>query len=172
MLYMVEMNFATPERHAEWTEWYDGHIAKLLSLPGFHAAQRLQAEGDSRSPYLALYEVDGPQVFESEPYRAKAGPGSTGSWRALMFDWHRNLFEGLQHAPRIPLDAALLVVDRVAESDPPLAPGLTALRSVGLDRTLVERGIAVMSPEAARAAAARTSLPARVFLPLMELARA
>lgn len=166
MLYMVEMNFTTTAREREWNEWYARHIRMLLSIPGIHAAQRLRAEGDARSPYLAIYEVDGPQVFQSEEYLARAGRGSTGEWRELMSDWHRNVFDGMERLPEVPSGSALLVVDRVAESDPTLPRGLTPLRSVGLDRTVLERGVAVLEPAQARRAAADAPRQARVFLPL------
>lgn len=171
MLYMVEMDFATPGREAEWNEWYAHHIEMLLSMPGIHAAQRLRAEGAARSPYIAIYEVDGPEVFESGPYRANAGRGSTGEWRELMFDWHRNVFDGMRGLPAVPAGSALLVVDRVSDSEPPLPPTVKPLRPVGLDRTVVERGLAVLPPAQARAAAAGLSHATRVFLPLMEPVR-
>lgn len=168
MLYMVEMNLATPGRDAEWNEWYGRHIEMLLSIPGIHAAQRFRAEGSPRSPYLAIYEVDGPGVFESAAYVAKAGRASTGEWRELMFDWHRNVFDGMRGFPAVTKGSALLVVDRAAATDPRLPASVTPLRCVGLDSTVVERGLAVLGAEEARAAAAGTSLASRVFLPLME----
>ena len=39
-------------------------------------------------------------MFESAEYRARGGPASTGEWRALQTNWHRNLLEGSTRRPR------------------------------------------------------------------------
>jgi len=171
MLYMVEMNFTNLPREADWNEWYSGHLRKLLAFPGFHAVQRLRAEEQVRSPYLAVYEVDGPEVFETEPYRTRAGRNSTGEWKEMMFDWHRNLFDGLREIPVIGADSRLLVVDRANSSQPALPAELTPLQCVGLDRTVIERGVAVLSLEASRAVVGATALFSRVFKPMMTVTR-
>jgi hypothetical protein len=61
----------------------------LLSVPGFLAAQRFHSSTtvDDR-PYLAMYEVAGPEVFESESYRAIWG---FHDWRPLIDNWARDL---------------------------------------------------------------------------------
>ena len=100
MIYMVEMDFPHPERLAEWHDWYLAHIRVLLTVPGFRASQRFQAITETPSPYLALHEVASPALFESAEYRARGGPASTGEWRALQTNWHRNLLDGLDETKR------------------------------------------------------------------------
>lgn len=53
-------------KEAEFTEWYDKrHLAEVLSIPGFVAAQRYQLSPEQRAgetppwEFLALYEFSG-----------------------------------------------------------------------------------------------------------------
>jgi hypothetical protein len=58
---VVLTNPASPEREAEFNEWYDTvHVPDILALPGFTAATRYKASapsGDAPS-HLAIYEID------------------------------------------------------------------------------------------------------------------
>lgn len=172
MLYMVELDFSRPQREAEWNAWYGEHLRMLLAMPGFRAVQRFKADAPAVSPYLAVYEVESPSVFTSEAYRARGGRTAPSEWAALMVDWHRNLFDGIDRAPAVPDDAVLLVVDGPAHSNRALSAGLSRLRCVGLDHTVDERGIAVCSAEQARALAAEADpARARIFRPLMPQTR-
>lgn len=89
VLYTVRSKFTDPAREHAWNEWYAGHLIVLLSVPGFLAAQRFHSSTtvDDR-PYLAMYEVAGAEVFESEPYRAIWG---FDEWRPLIDNWTRDL---------------------------------------------------------------------------------
>jgi hypothetical protein len=89
VLYTVRCRFTDPAREDGWNEWYAGHISVLLSVPGFLSAQRFHcpATVDDR-PYLAMYEVAGPEVFASEPYLAIWG---FDEWRPLIDNWTRDL---------------------------------------------------------------------------------
>lgn len=69
-----------PEFEAELNRWYDTeHIPQRLGIPGFVRARRLVSvgqapQGGTLKPtamprYLALYEVEGQAVLESEAYR-------------------------------------------------------------------------------------------------------
>src|SRR5712691_5948146 len=78
MIYLVEMDFPYPERLQEWHAWYLAHIRILLTVPGFRASQRFEAVVDTPSRYLALHEVASGAPFESEAYRSRGGPASTG----------------------------------------------------------------------------------------------
>jgi hypothetical protein len=90
VLYAVRSRFIDPAREGEWNDWYAGHIDVLLGVPGFHSAQRFHSDKtpDDR-PYLALYEVESPEVFTSEPYLAIWG---FHDWRPLIDNWTRDLF--------------------------------------------------------------------------------
>lgn len=89
VLYTVRSKFTDPAREDEWNEWYAGHLRVLLAVPGFLAAQRFHSATtvDDR-PYLAMYEVAAPEVFQSEPYRAIWG---FHQWRPLIDHWARDL---------------------------------------------------------------------------------
>ena len=145
MIYMVEMALLDTARRAEWDAWYVAHQHKMLSIPGFRASQRFEAIHTAESPFVALHEVDSPEIFTSPPYRANAGPSNTGEWQAKMGHWHRNLFDA-DHTPDVPMDARLVVVE---EGGGPALPDHVSVRwmeAVGLDRSVPRRGLAVMPP--------------------------
>lgn len=147
MLYVVEMDFTQPARQAEWDAWYAQHMEVLLSVPGFQTAQRFVCTSAHRAPYLAVYTVTSPEVFESEAYRARGGRESTGEWKPTMTNWDRNLYAGVERAPAVGEQDLLLMTesDRAAASS---AVRFAWLRAIGLDRTIERRAIAV-SPAAA-----------------------
>jgi hypothetical protein len=90
VLYAVRCRFTDPDQENAWNEWYSDHVDVLLRVPGFNAAQRFRSATtvDDR-PYLAMYDVDGPGVFGSEPYQAIWG---FDRWRPLIDSWARDLF--------------------------------------------------------------------------------
>lgn len=148
MIYMVEMALLDIARRTEWDAWYVSHQHRLLSIPGFRASQRFEAIHAAESPFVALHEVDSPEVFAGPIYRAQAGPSNTGEWQAKMGNWHRNLF-ALDHTPDVPMDARLVVVED--GSGPALPDGVSVrwMEAVGLDRSVGRRGLAVTSPATA-----------------------
>ena len=148
MIYMVEMALLDTARRAEWDAWYVSHQHRLLSIPGFRASQRFEAIHAAESPFVALHEVDSPEIFARPAYRTKAGPGNTGEWQAKMGNWHRNLF-AMDHTPDVPMDARLVVVED--GGDPALPDRVTVqwMQAVGLDQSVRRRGLAVMSPATA-----------------------
>ena len=79
MIYMVEMALLDIARRAEWDAWYVAHQHHLLTIPGIHASQRFECVHAAAAPFVALHEVDGPQVFTSNAYRDQAGPSNTGA---------------------------------------------------------------------------------------------
>src|SRR5260370_31403645 len=122
---MVEMGFPHPEREAGWHGWYLGHIRVLLTVPGFRASQRFKAIGLTSSPYLALHEVASAALFDSPAYRARGGPASTGEWRALQTNWHRNLLDGIEETPDVPADRHVLLLDEARDVRLPADIGVT-----------------------------------------------
>jgi hypothetical protein len=148
MIYMVEMALLETERRAEWDAWYAAHQHRLLTIPGFRASQRFEAIHPAESPFVALHEVDSPELFTGPFYRTKGGPNNTGEWQAKMGRWHRNLF-GEEHTPDVPMNLRLVVVE---EGDGPALPDHVSVRwmeAVGLDRSVARRGLAVMPPATA-----------------------
>ncbi len=172
MIYMVEMEFPHPEREAEWHAWYLAHIRVLLTVPGFRASQRFKAIVATPSPYLALHEVASAALFESTAYRARGGPASTGEWRALQTNWHRNLLDGIEETPAVPPDAHLLVLRDAREAKLPEGIAVTWLRGVGLDRTIEECGLAVVADPAPLLALAGRDARIRLYRPISEKIRA
>ena len=149
MIYMVEMALLDTARRAEWDAWYVAHQHRLLSIPGFRASQRFEAIHGAESPFVALHEVDSPEIFATPTYRAKAGPSNTGEWHAKMGNWHRNLFGGVDHTPDVPMDARLVVVEDDGGSALPDRVSVQWMEAVGLDRSVPRRGLAVMPPATA-----------------------
>lgn len=173
MLYMVELDFADPARLEQWEAWYGAHLLKLLNIPGFLSAQRFRSLSPCSSPFLAVYQVESQAVFSSEPYRTRAGPSSPGEWIPFMINWRRNLFDG-QVAPPQPVEGQYLaVVDRVLATDPALPPGMIRLPALALDRSVIERGIAVGDlAQAKLLVSGRTPDSGRIFRALTPLMQA
>ena len=172
MIYMVEMDFPHPERLREWHDWYLAHIRVLLTVPGFRASQRFEAIVDTPSRYLALHEVESAALFESEAYRSRGGPASTGGWRQLQTNWHRNLLDGLDETPEVPGGAHLLLLRDARDAKLPPGVAVDWLRGVGLDRTVTECGLAVLSDPASVGGLPRRDPRIRLYRPISEKIRA
>lgn len=167
MLYVVEMDFTQPARQAQWDAWYLEHLDALLSVPGFHTAQRFLCLTPWPAPYLAIYTVDAPEVFASAAYRERGGRDSTGEWKPSMVNWDRNLFAGLERAPAVATDQLLLLT----EAEPAAVAGsglaFSWLTVAGLDRTVARRGLAVAADAQARRAADGSGGLIRAYRPLL-----
>lgn len=148
MIYMVEMNLLDTARRGEWDAWYVAHQHRLLSIPGIRASQRFEAIHSAEAPFVALHEVASADVFTSPAYRAQAGPTNTGEWQAKMNNWHRNLF-ARDHTPDVPKDARLVVVETEGAAALPADASVTWMDAVGLDGSVLRRGLAVMPPTVA-----------------------
>lgn len=152
MIYMVECALGAEQTDETWNRWYADMKPpeRLLSVPGFRSAQRFRGTGARRQHYLALYDVASPEVMSSPAYRSIGGGNFlTDVWKPLIQMWQRNLFERDTPAPRVPLDAALVMID--APTPDMTLPGcaLEWMQCVGLDRTTPFRGLAVVTRAAA-----------------------
>jgi hypothetical protein len=166
MIYIVEMDFRDPAREHDWHAWYVQHTAHLIcTMPGFTASQRFRCLTPSPSPWVALHEVAGPQVFRSDEYTAGGGPPATGEWATLHVNWHRNLFDGAAETPDVADDQHLLM----AEGDAPLPAAGSLdpkrLTCVGLDRSSTRRTLAVV-PAGALTATMLSAPGVRVLKPI------
>jgi len=141
-------------------------------VPGFRASQRFQAITETPSPYLALHEVASPAVFESPEYRARGGPASTGEWRALQTNWHRNLLDGLDETQEVPPDRFLAVLRDARDAGFPVGAQIAWLRGVGLDGTAGECGLAIVADPTPLVEIARRDNRVRVYRPISEKIRA
>ena len=62
---------------AEFHDWYDNeHGPARLTVPGFRRVLRYRALDEQKPTWLALYELDGPEVIDSPVYKALAGQAS------------------------------------------------------------------------------------------------
>ncbi|KAF9010287.1 hypothetical protein BDQ17DRAFT_1234693 [Cyathus striatus] len=61
----------------EFNDWYNNeHAPARLTVPGFFSATRYKAS-DSQSPqWLAVYDMESPEIASSEPYKALMGKAS------------------------------------------------------------------------------------------------
>jgi hypothetical protein len=78
---LVVMSDIRPELEPDFVRWYDQeHLPQRLAVPGFVRAARYEAGPAVYSAslaipevppprHLAVYEMDRPEVLESEPYR-------------------------------------------------------------------------------------------------------
>lgn len=166
MIYMVEMQFTNTAREHDWHTWYLTHTTQLVrNVPGFRATQRFRALTATASPWLAMHEVAGPEVFESAAYKANGGPASTGEWQSEHTNWYRNLFAGIEHTPDVRFDEHVLLADGDAKLPATISGTMTWLDGAGLDRTAQRRGMTVLAH--GRLTADHFGVPGlRVFKPI------
>jgi hypothetical protein len=71
LLVMIDVD---PEHEEEFNRWYnEEHLPERLSCPGFLSGRRFVAlEGGPK--YLALYDLENPEVLQSENYQKIFGP--------------------------------------------------------------------------------------------------
>jgi hypothetical protein len=153
MIFTSESGLTDRSHMPEWDAWYRGHLAAMAAVPGITSAQRFRALDEGPPPSLAMYTVASPAVFDSEIYLRTRG---MGPFLPLVDPrlHRRNLFDGLDRTPEVPIGGILMVLDRAAED--PAAEGIVWLRAVALDRSTPYRGIAAFPDLAsARHAAAR-----------------
>jgi len=167
MLYVVEMQFTRPDRQAAWDAWYLEHVEVLLGVPGFRTAQRFHSLAPWSAPYLAIYSVDGPGVFDSVPYRERGGRASTGEWQPTMVNWDRNLYAGLERAPAVAADEVLLLTEAEPAALADTGVEFGWLSAIGLDRTVARRALAAAAAARGRDIAARSGGRIRAYRPLM-----
>jgi len=167
MLYIVELDFTQPTRKAEWDAWYMEHVDVLLSVPGIHTAQRFVCLTLWPAPYLAIYSVESPEVFESTPYRARGGRDSTGEWKSLMVNWDRNLFAGIERAAAVTFGQLLLLTEADPAAVGRVGVDFSWLDVVGLDRTVARRGLAVVEEMRGRYIAGDGQGLVRAYRPTM-----
>jgi len=75
-LFVVMMDVA-PDVEAVFNEVYDTeHIPALLKVPGILSATRYRTETDGVPRYVAIYEMDRPDVPESEAFTRAADSGT------------------------------------------------------------------------------------------------
>lgn len=143
MIFMSQSGLLDRSRDADWDDWYVEHCRAMATVPGIGSAQRFRTDTAGAPPSLAMYSIVAPEVFEDPFYLSVRGFREWQPDIDTQF-YRRNLFAGLEHAPRFGDRELLLVVDRDEPLGPDAEPELVWLESVGLDCSAPYRGIAVV----------------------------
>jgi pimeloyl-ACP methyl ester carboxylesterase len=91
LLVMMDID---PRHEEEFNRWYnEEHVPERLSIPGFLSARRYRAlEGTPK--YLALYELENPEVLNTKTYRYLFGEGQT-EWTKRMSPRFKNFIRNV-----------------------------------------------------------------------------
>jgi hypothetical protein len=78
-----------PASERDFNQWYEHeHLTERMAIPGFLRARRfLAVEGSPK--YLALYDLESPEVLNSAAYRHVVGAGKS-AWTRRMEPQFRN----------------------------------------------------------------------------------
>src|SRR4051812_23317441 len=100
LLMMTDIDAAN---EADFNRWYEEeHLDERMKIAGFINARRSTAmEGGPK--YLALYDLESPDVLQSPAYRHIVGEG-TSAWTRRMqqrfINFRRNVYVGLSERKR------------------------------------------------------------------------
>jgi len=92
-----------PADEDDFNRWYEEeHLDERMRIPGFLNARRFTAlEGSPK--YLALYDLESPEVLQLPPYRHVVGAGKS-TWTKRMEgqfrNFRRNVYVGLSERKR------------------------------------------------------------------------
>lgn len=87
-VYVVRCTFAPLEDMPAWHRWYDGvHIPGMLSVPGITGVHRYQLLDDP-AQFLAVYDIETPEVFDHPRYAEVRG---WGPWQSRIVSWDREV---------------------------------------------------------------------------------
>ena len=86
-LYVVMMD-VEPDKEAEFNEIYDKeHIPILLKVPGVLSAARFKTSTEGAPRYVAIYELESPDVPDSEAFRKAS---DSGEWPHKVRPYTKN----------------------------------------------------------------------------------
>lgn len=100
---LLMMTDIDPANEADFNRWYEEeHLAERMAIPGFINARRFTAlEGGPK--YLALYDLESPEVLQSAPYRNVVGAGKS-AWTTRLepqfINFRRNVYVSLSERKR------------------------------------------------------------------------
>ena len=100
---LLMMTDIDPANEEDFNRWYEEeHLAERMNIPGFLTARRFTAvEGGPK--YLALYDLESPEVLQSPAYRNVVGPGKS-AWTSRLEgqfrNFRRNVYVGLSERKR------------------------------------------------------------------------
>jgi len=92
---LLMMTDIDPANEADFNRWYEEeHLDERLKIPGFINARRFTAlEGGPK--YLALYDLESPDVLQSAPYRHVVGAGKSAWTKRIetqFINFRRNVY--------------------------------------------------------------------------------
>ena len=100
---LLMMTDIDPVNEEDFNRWYEEeHLDERMAIPGFINARRFQAiEGGPK--YLALYDLDSPEVLQTPPYLKVTGAGKSAWTRRLegqFRNFRRNVYVGMSERKR------------------------------------------------------------------------
>ena len=100
---LLMMTDIDPANEEDFNRWYEEeHLAERMAIPGFINARRFTAlEGGPK--YLALYDLESPEVLASPPYRHIVGDGKSAWTKRLegqFKNFRRNVYVSLSERKR------------------------------------------------------------------------
>lgn len=83
---LVAMMDVEEDYEEEFNRWYDEeHVPERLSCPGFLSARRfklLDSQPEGQPRYLAIYDLESPEVLDTPDYQAMVPPSAW--WSRLL----------------------------------------------------------------------------------------
>ncbi len=84
LLVMIDID---PEHEEEFNRWYkEEHFPERIHCPGFLTGRRFVAV-EGKPKYLAIYDLESPEVLQSEAYKKIYGPSE---WTKRMRPHFKN----------------------------------------------------------------------------------
>lgn len=145
MIYTVECSFTDSSAEGEWNAFYsDEKLPALIAVKGFLTSQRFKlCSGAPSAPaYLAIHTIADGGVLESADYRHNGG-GNFAKWQPMITNWNRNIYEGIDLFANVTSEQRLLISNESEEALKALGFEVLYLRAIGLDRSPIERWVAI-----------------------------
>ena len=100
---LLMMTDIDPANEADFNRWYEEeHLDERMAIPGFINARRFTAlEGGPK--YLALYDLESPEVLQSAPYRNVVSTGKSAWTKRLetqFINFRRNVYVQISERKR------------------------------------------------------------------------
>jgi len=100
---LLMMTDIDPAHEEDFNRWYEEeHLDERMAIPGFINARRFTAiEGGPK--YLALYDLESPEVLQSAPYHRVVGEAKSAWTRRMetkFINFRRNVYVGLSERER------------------------------------------------------------------------
>ena len=157
MIFISQSGITDNSRAVGWDAWYLEHLRIMATVPGVSSAQRFKTDTPGSSPSLAIYSMTSGDIFKDPYYLSVRG---MGEWQTLIDKryYKRNLFSGLDFAPQVADNAAMLVADRGKPEGDIAGLKFIWLKCEAIDHSTPYRGLAVIDAKAVPALAATVAV--------------